>query len=190
MSRKLNPGCVHPDHALQFRHARPATPATLERRGGATRQAPQGYVIQYARDAYPGNPDEMICTECDWSYRVNGAEGFVGAREEKWCYEHNEPTLLICDMFGTEITKGSMVVYPTLSGRSATLSYGEIVEVNPASKTNGPLSWDEMARRSRCNQPDRIKVQPRPYTSRWKSSTGDDGKPVTLTANAPSVVVL
>lgn len=184
--RKPNPMCPHPDEALEYRSERKAQPARPE-----VRDPQKGYITQYARNAIPYAPSRMICRECDWDYPVPDEEAYVRAREEKWCYETGNSSVIICDMFGMPIKKGSMVVYPTLSGRSATLSYGEVVEVNPPSKTYpGPLSWYDQARRVRCNAPDRLKVQPRPYTSRWKKWQGDDAKVVTLTANAPSAVVI
>lgn len=170
MTREFDPNCTHPDHALQYVPGRPfTTPAQMR----------------------PPTPARMICGECDWSMEVRDCEDFVKLREAKWKGE-NPVTYFYADMFGNEIKVGSMVVYPTLSGRSATLSYGEVLEINPPTKAYGADTWENKARRVRCNAPDRLKVQPMPYTSRWRSwrSGNGDMKPVTLSANAPSAVVI
>lgn len=117
-------------------------------------------------------------------------EDFVKQRELKLMHDEGKDASIKRDMFGIVIEVGSMVVYPTLSGRSATLSYGEVIEINPPTKAYGADTWSAWSRRVRADAPDRIKVQPRPYTSRWKSWRGADMKVVTLTANAPSVVVM
>lgn len=163
--------CPHPDFALEFRAEHPARPAS-----------------QY-QSAYAGNPNQMLCLECGWRYEVKDAADFVRQREIKLLRDEGKDASVKRDMFGNEIRVGSMVVYPHLSGRSATLSYGKVVEINPSTKSKW-ASGPEPERRPRADSPDKLKVQPMPYTSRWRSWRGDDAKPVTLSANAPSVVVI
>lgn len=165
MSRyRINPAdCPHPDFAIQY---------AWSRQNG-------------------GDEHAMYCSECGWERPVRNAEDFVKQRELKYLHDEGRDAATKRDMFGNEISVGSMVVYPSLSGRSATLSYGKVVEINPPTKAVlYPDKWSTWARRPRADAPDRLKVQPMPYTSRWKSWRGEDAKPVTLSANAPSVVVM
>lgn len=157
--------CPHPDFALGFHYN-------------------YSYGTRVLSDPY------MYCGECDWKMPVQDAEDFVRQREAKYLLDEGKDASIKRDMFGNEISVGSMVVYPTLSGRSATLSYGQVVEINP--KTTSSDGWSEWARRPRADAPDRLKVLPMPYTTRWKSwRAGRDGsKPVTLSVNAVSAVVI
>lgn len=89
------------------------------------------------------------------------------------------------DMFGTPLEVGSRVIYPVLSGRSCQITEGMIVEINPPTRgTDSPAS--------RLDAPKRLKVMPTGRSSRWEQHGryGTDIKPVTLSANAESAVVL
>lgn len=180
--------CPHPDFALKYRSAlpyQPYRPAIPKKRDH------YGRVVQWGQPEYKerlAEPAVMLCCECGWKYPVQDEQDFVKQRELKYIRDEGKSPLVKRDMFGNEIKVGSMVVYPTLSGRSATLSYGKVIEINP--KTTSPNGWHEWAHRPRCDVPDRLKIQPMPYTSRWKSWRGEDAKPVTLSVNAVSVVVI
>lgn len=89
------------------------------------------------------------------------------------------------DMFGTPLEVGSRVIYPVLSGRSCQLTEGMVVEINPPTRGS-----DYPAHR--LDAPRRLKVLPTGRSSRWEQHGryGTDIKPVTLSANAESAVVL
>lgn len=93
--------------------------------------------------------------------------------------------IVYLDMFGTPLEVGSRVIYPVLSGRSCQLTEGMVVEINPPTRGS-----DHPAHR--FDAPRRLKVLPTGRSSRWEQHGryGQDIKPVTLSANAESAVVL
>lgn len=141
-----------------------------------------------------GKSPQMWCQACRTVVmEVRDSEDFVQQREAKYLAETGNTSVIIADMFGTPIEIGSMIVYPSLSGRSAQMAYGEVVGINTASPPR--YVWtDYRAARVRVDQPDSLKVIP-VGTARWKkhyysAPAGGSQKPITLTANAPSAVVI
>lgn len=147
-------------------------------------------------------PSHVRCTECnlDYNWQIN-AEDFVQYRSGLFAAQTGEDPTPHRDMLYRVIETGSLVVYPAMSGRSAQIVLGEVVDID-MNRKRGPLSPDELARiqsRSHHGAPYSIKIQPM-GSSRWKqhwgtrwtkSGTINTGiKPVTLWANAPSVVVV
>jgi hypothetical protein len=119
---------------------------------------------------------------------------FVAFRNRMFQEQTGADPTKFWDMMGNEIKIGSLVVYPVMSGRSCQIALGKVLSIEEPTKTFNPDdSWRERAL-LRMGAPLRVKVQPQRVHSRWNTYYSNDGtgspKAVTLTANAPSVVVV
>lgn len=145
-------------------------------------------------------PPNMRCNECkeNMHYGMLPFE-FLQLRGLMFEQQTGQDPSAWRDMLGRPIEKGSLVVYPAMSGRSAQIVLGEVLDIDMNRKRD-PLSADELIRLkvgSHHGAPYSIKIQPM-GSSRWKQHYGrwdpqkrqhdTDIRPVTLWANAPSVI--
>lgn len=120
---------------------------------------------------------------------------FVEVRKVLFENQTHEDPDLWRDMFYRPIDVGSEIVYPALSGRSAQLVPGVILEMNPDRKDRyyGPFTQEEkyeMMSKGRLGQPYKLKVQPVGSGSRWVQGYSKNQRAVTLSANAGSAVLV
>ncbi len=101
------------------------------------------------------------------------------------------------DFLGQPLAVGDRVVYPSMSGRSAQMAAGTVVELEVWTEADVRESFGHYDDRYLARQvaeltgrPSRMKVVPETAGSRWKASyqPQEGRRPVTLTANAMSAV--
>ena len=102
------------------------------------------------------------------------------------------------DFLGNPIEVGATVVYPAMSGRSCQLAVAEVLDFTARTtaeyeeaKAKRGESWADSY--ARAGELTRVRLIPTGKTSRYRQHySAKFGKPkiVTLTANAPSIVVV
>lgn len=147
-------------------------------------------------------PSHVHCNVCGYDYNHEITPGeFVQYRADLFERQTDRDPNVVRDMFYQPLEIGSLIVYPAMSGRSAQIVSGEIVDLN-MNRVRDPLSQDElnkMMANGRHGEPYSMKVLPS-VSSRWRqhwnhryvngNMVKTPPKPVTLWANAGSAVLI